>query len=95
MGGEGHMLDMIRRLSEGRETSRLRRERANDKLKHLNRTNEPYPLPNTTPEEMDVSSTTRRKRKKRTAIISFGGRLLSWESSLQLLSYSGLFSLIR
>ena len=52
MGGEGHMLDMIRRLSEGREASRLRRERANDKLKHLNRTNEPYPLPNTTPEEM-------------------------------------------
>ena len=47
MGGEGHMLDMIRRLSEGREASRLRRERANDKLKHLNRTNEPYPLPNT------------------------------------------------
>ena len=52
MGGEGHMLDMIRRLSEGREASRLRRERANDKLKHLNRTNEPYPLPNTTPEEI-------------------------------------------
>ena len=52
MGGEGHMLDMIRRLSEGREASRLRRERANDKLKHLNRTNAPYPLPNTTPEEM-------------------------------------------
>ena len=24
MGGEGHMLDMIRRLSEGREASRLR-----------------------------------------------------------------------
>ena len=23
MGGEGHMLDMIRRLSEGREASRL------------------------------------------------------------------------
>ena len=42
MGGEGHMLDMIRRLSEGREASRLRCERANDKLKHLNRTNEPY-----------------------------------------------------
>lgn len=27
MGGEGHMLDMIRRLSAGREASRLRRER--------------------------------------------------------------------
>ena len=40
MGGEGHMLDMIRRLSEGREASRLRRERNNEKLKHLNRSNE-------------------------------------------------------
>ena len=52
MGGEGHMLDMIRRLSEGREASRLRRERNNEKLKHLNRSNEHYPLPNTTSEEM-------------------------------------------
>ena len=32
MGGEGHMLDMIRRLSEGREASRLRRERNNETL---------------------------------------------------------------
>ena len=35
MGGEGHMLDMIRRLKDGREASRLRRERRNEKLKHL------------------------------------------------------------
>ena len=47
MVGEGHAFDMIRRIKEGREASRLRRERANDKLKHLNRANEPYPLPNT------------------------------------------------
>ena len=46
MVGEGHAFDMIRRIKEGREASRLRRERANDKLKHLNRANEPYPLPN-------------------------------------------------
>ena len=25
MGGEGHMLDMIRRLKDGKEASRLRR----------------------------------------------------------------------
>ena len=56
MGGEGHMLDMIRRLSEGREASRLRRERNNEKLKHLNRSNEHYPLPNTTSEEMERSA---------------------------------------
>ena len=36
MVGEGHAFDMIRRIKEGREASRLRRERANDKLKHLN-----------------------------------------------------------
>ena len=42
MVGEGHAFDMIRRIKEGREASRLRRERANDKLKHLNRANEPY-----------------------------------------------------
>ena len=40
MVGEGHAFDMIRRIKEGREASRLRRERANDKLKHLNRANE-------------------------------------------------------
>ena len=68
MGGEGHMLDMIRRLSEGREASRLRRERNNEKLKHLNRSNEHYPLPNTTSEEMIP----RRKRNGTTAT-SYGG----------------------
>ena len=31
MGGEGHMLDMIRRLKEGRDSSRLRRERTNER----------------------------------------------------------------
>ena len=80
MVGEGHAFDMIRRIKEGREASRLRRERANDKLKHLNRANEPYPLPNTTAEEMERIITTRRKRKRKTAIILFGERLLSWES---------------
>ena len=32
MVGEGHAFDMIRRIKEGREASRLRRERANDKF---------------------------------------------------------------
>ena len=73
MGGEGHMLDMIRRLSEGREASRLRRERAprlrrernNEKLKHLNRSNEHYPLPNTTSEEMERIIRDSEKKKER------------------------------
>lgn len=80
MVGEGHAFDMIRRIKEGREASRLRRERANDKLKHLNRANEPYPLPTPLLKKWNVSSTTRRKRKRKTAIILFGERLLSWES---------------
>ena len=53
MGGEGHMLDMIRRLKDGKEASRLRRERRNDKLGRLRRNNDPYLLPDTTPEEME------------------------------------------
>ena len=56
MGGEGHMLDMIRRLSEGREASRLRRERTSEKLKHMNQANDHYSLPDTTPEEMERSN---------------------------------------
>ena len=31
MGGEGHMLDMIRRLKDGKEASRLRREKKKEK----------------------------------------------------------------
>lgn len=65
MGGEGHMLDMIRRLSEGREASRLRRERNNEKLKHLNRSNEHCPLPNTTSEEMERIIRDSEKKKER------------------------------
>ena len=42
MGGEGHMLDMIRRLKEGRDSSRLRRERTNERMKRLQK-KEPYP----------------------------------------------------
>lgn len=65
MGGEGHMLDMIRRLSEGREASRLRRARNSEKLKHLNRTNEHYALPDTTPEEMERIIHDSEKKKEK------------------------------
>ena len=44
MGGEGHMLDMIRRLEEGRTASKLRRERTKEKMKHA-QAGEPFPLP--------------------------------------------------
>lgn len=73
MGGEGHMLDMIRRLSEGREASRLRRERANDKLNRLSHTNEPYPQPNTTPEEMGrIIRNSKRKKEKDNSYFVWG-----------------------
>ena len=32
MGGEGHMLDMIRRLKESRDSANLRRARTNETL---------------------------------------------------------------
>ena len=71
MVGEGHAFDMIRRIKEGREASRLRRERANDKLKHLNRANEPYPLPNTTPEEMEriIHDSEKKKEKEELCVL--------------------------
>ena len=72
MVGEGHAFDMIRRIKEGREASRLRRERANDKLKHLNRANEPYPLP-THPEEMErIIHDYGEKERERQSIICLG-----------------------
>lgn len=80
MGGEGHMLDMIRRLKDGKEASRLRRERRNDKLGRLRRNNDPYLLPNTTPEEMERIIKDSEKKKKRTTTISYGERLSLWAS---------------
>ena len=62
MGGEGHMLDMIRRLKDGKEASRLRRERRNDKLGRLN---DSYLLPNTTPEEMERIIKDSEKKKEK------------------------------
>lgn len=70
MGGEGHMLDMIRRLKDGKEASRLRRERRNDKLGRLRRNNDPYLLPDTTPEEME--------RIIKITTISYGERSSLW-----------------
>lgn len=76
MVGEGHAFDMIRRIKEGREASRLRRERANDKLKHLNRANEPYPLPNTTPEEMERIIHDSEKKKEKDSNYFVWGTLI-------------------
>ena len=73
MVGEGHAFDMIRRIKEGREASRLRRERANDKLKHLNRANEPYPLPTPPPKKWNVSSVIPRRKRNGTTATSYGG----------------------
>ena len=62
--------------TEGREASRLRRERANDKLKHLNRANEPYPLPNTTPEEMERIIHDSEKKKEKDSNYFVWGTLI-------------------
>ena len=54
MGGEGHMLDMIRRLKDGK-----------DKLGRLRRNNDSYLLPNTTPEEMERIIKDSEKKKEK------------------------------
>ena len=73
MGGEGHMLDMIRRLSEGREHSRLRQERTNKKLKHMNRAGEHYSLPDISHEEMGhIINNSKKKREKDSSYFVWG-----------------------
>lgn len=73
MGGEGHMLDMIRRLKDGKEASRLRRERRNDKLGRLRRNNDPYLLPDTTPEEMErIIKDSEKKKEKDNSYFVWG-----------------------
>ena len=79
MGGEGHMLDMIRRLKDGKprrlteEGSRLRRERRNDKLGRLRRNNDPYLLPDTTPEEMErIIKDSEKKKEKDNSYFVWG-----------------------
>ena len=76
MGGEGHMLDMIRRLSEGREASRLRRERTSEKLKHMNKANDNYSLPDTTPEEMGRIIKDSEKKKEKDSNYFVWGTLI-------------------
>lgn len=70
MGGEGYMLDMIRRLKDGRDDSRLRRERNKEKMRRL-QTGDSYPMPDTSPEEMGRIIRQTEKRKKRTTAISY------------------------
>ena len=77
MGGEGHMLDMIRRLSEGREASRLRRERTSQKLKHMNQPGEHYSLPDTTPEEMERIIKDSEKKKEKDSNYFVWGTLIT------------------
>ena len=62
MGGEGHMLDMIRRLKDGKEASRL-----------LRRNNDPYLLPDTTPEEMErIIKDSEKKKEKDNSYFVWG-----------------------
>lgn len=77
MGGEGYMLDMMRRLSEGREASRLRRERTAEKLKHLNPSGGHSSLPDTTPEEMGrIIKDSKKKKEKDNSYFVWGTLLI-------------------
>lgn len=72
MGGEGHMLDMIRRLKDGKDASRLRRERNNEKMRRL-RAGDSYPLPDTTSEEMGrIIRQTEKKKEADDRFFVFG-----------------------
>lgn len=72
MGGEGHMLDMIRRLKDGRDASRLRRERNSEKMRRL-QAGHSYPLPDTTPEEMGhIIRQTEKKKEADDRFFVFG-----------------------
>ncbi|WP_291596169.1 hypothetical protein [Bacteroides sp.] len=76
MVGEGHAFDMIRRIKEGREASRLRRERTNEKLRHMNQAGEHYSLPNTTPEEMERIIKDSEKKKEKDSNYFVWGTLI-------------------
>ena len=78
MGGEGHMLDMIRRLKDGKEASRLRRERRNDKLGRLRRNNDPYLCRIRLRKRWNASSRIRKRKKKKITAISYGERSSLW-----------------
>lgn len=72
MGGEGHMLDMIRRLKDGRDASRLRRERNNERMRRL-QASDSYPLPDTTSEEMGrIIRQTEKKKEADDRYFVFG-----------------------
>ena len=75
MGGEGHMLDMIRRLKEGRDSANLRRARTNERMKRL-QTKAPYPLPDTTPEEM--GRIIRQSKEKKEAGVLLACAVILW-----------------
>lgn len=65
--------DMIRRLKTAKEASRLRRERRNDKLGRLRRNNDPYLLPDTTPEEMErIIKDSEKKKEKDNSYFVWG-----------------------
>ncbi len=78
MGGEGHMLDMIRRLKDGKEASRLRRERRNDKLGRLEETTTLIFCRIRLRKRWNASSRIRKRKKKKITAISYGERSSLW-----------------
>ena len=72
MGGEGHMLDMIRRLKDGKEASRLRRDSEETMIPISYRTR--------LRKKWNASLKIRKRKKKKTTTISYGERLSLWAS---------------
>ena len=69
MGGEGHMLDMIRRLKDGKEASRLR---------DLEETTTLIFCRIRLRKRWNASSRIRKRKKKKITAISYGERLSLW-----------------
>ena len=77
MVGEGFAIDMIRRIKLNKEASRLRRERASERVQRMHSAESHYPLPDTTPEEMEkIIHQSEEKKEKDESYFKWGGFII-------------------
>lgn len=77
MVGEGFAFDMIRRIKLNKEASRIRRERASERTQRMLSAENHYPLPDTTPEEMEkIIRQSEEKKEKDESYFKWGGFII-------------------
>ena len=77
MVGEGFAFDMIRRIKLNKEASRLRRERASERVQRMHSADSHYPLPDTTSEEMEqIIHQSEEKKEKDESYFKWGGFII-------------------